>query len=75
MKYISTRGGSPKLNFSEVLLGVLLLTVDYTFLSITLILQTDELNDMRDMSYQDLAFNIFEKFIDDIPSNDLKRDC
>ena len=30
---------------------------------------------MRDMSYQDLAFNIFEKFIDDIPSNDLQRDC
>ena len=23
------------------------------------------------MSYQDLAFSIFEKFIDDIPSNDL----
>jgi len=40
MKYISTRGGSPKLNFSEVLLGGLAPEVDYTFLSITLILQT-----------------------------------
>ena len=26
---------------------------------------------MRSMSYQDLAFSIFEKFIDDIPANDL----
>ena len=33
----------------------------------------DELNDMRDMSYQDLAFYIFERFIDDIPSNDLRE--
>ena len=33
----------------------------------------DDLNHMRDMSYQDLAFSIFEKFIDDIPANDLRR--
>ena len=32
----------------------------------------NDLNLMRSMSYQDLAFSIFEKFIDDIPANDLK---
>lgn len=73
MRYISTRGGSPKLNFSEVLLtglapdGGLYLPEHYPKLS------NDELNDMRDMTYQDLAFNIFEKFIDDIPTNDLRE--
>ena len=73
MRYISTRGGSPKLNFSEVLLtglapdGGLYLPEHYPKFS------NDELNDMRDMTYQDLAFNIFEKFIDDIQTNDLRE--
>ena len=73
MKYISTRGGSPKLNFSEVLLGGLApdggLYLPEHYPNFT----DDELNDMRDMSYQDLAFYIFEKFIDDIPSMILER--
>ena len=48
MKYISTRGGSPKLNFSEVLLcglapdGGLYLPEYYPKFT------DDELNDMRD---------------------------
>ena len=67
MKYISTRGESPKLNFSEVLLGGLApdggLYLPEHYPNFT----DDELNDMRDMSYQDLALYIFEKFIDDIP--------
>jgi len=73
MRYISTRGGSPKLNFSEVLLtglapdGGLYLPEHYPKFS------NDELNDMRNMTYQDLAFNIFEKFIDDIQTNDLRE--
>ena len=73
MKYITTRGGSTKLNFSEVLLGGLApeggLYLPEHYPNFT----DDELNDMRDMSYQDLAFYIFEKFIDDIPSNDLRE--
>ena len=63
MKYISTRGRSPKLNFSEVLLGGLApdggLYLPEHYPNFT----DDELNDMRDMSYQDLAFYIFEKSI------------
>ena len=73
MKYISTRGGSPKLNFTEVLLGGLApdggLYLPEHYPKFT----NDELNDMREMSYQDLAFYIFEKFIDDIPENDLRE--
>lgn len=73
MKYISTRGCSPKLAFSEVLLGGLApdggLYLPEHYPKFT----NDELNKMRGMTYQDLAFCIFEKFIDDIPSNDLKE--
>ena len=73
MKYISTRGDSPKLNFTEVLLGGLApdggLYLPEHYPKFT----NDELNDMREMSYQDLAFYIFEKFIDDIPENDLRE--
>jgi len=73
MKYISTRGDSPKLNFTEVLLGGLApdggLYLPEHYPKFT----NDELNDMREMSYQDLACYIFEKFIDDIPENDLRE--
>ena len=73
MKYISTRGKSKKLNFSEVLLsglapdGGLYLPEKYPLLT------KDDLNLMRSMTYSDLAFFIFSKFIDDIPSSDLKK--
>ena len=72
MKYISTRGKSPELRFSEVLLtglapdGGLYLPESYPKFT------DDDLNKMRLMSYQDLAFFIFQKFIDDVPSNDLR---
>ena len=73
MKYISTRGKSKKLNFSEVLLsglapdGGLYLPEKYPLLT------KYDLNLMRSMKYSDLAFFIFSKFIDDIPSSDLKK--
>jgi len=72
MKYISTRGKSPELSFCDVLLGGLApdggLYLPKKYPKFT----KNELNLMRSMSYQDLAFKIFEKFIDDIPSEDLK---
>ena len=72
MKYISTRGKSPELNFCDVLLGGLApdggLYLPKNYPKFT----NNDLNLMRSMSYQDLAFSIFEKFIDDIPANDLK---
>ena len=72
MKYISTRGKSPELSFCDVLLGGLApdggLYLPKKYPKFT----ENELGLMRSMSYQDLAFKIFEKFIDDIPSEDLK---
>jgi len=73
MKYISTRGQSPELSFCDVLLeglapdGGLYLPKSYPkFLDA-------DLSYMRPMSYQDLTFFIFQKFVDDIPADDLKR--
>ena len=72
MKYISTRGKSPELNFSDVLLsglapdGGLYLPKNYPSIS------NEDLSLMRAMSYPELAFFIFSKYIDDIPSEDLK---
>ena len=62
MKYISTRGKSPELNFCDVLLsglapdGGLYLPKSYPKFT------ENDLNHMRSMSYQDLAFSIFESF-------------
>ncbi len=71
MKYISTRGKSPELNFCDVLLGGLApdggLYLPKTYPKFS----NDDLDRMRSMSYQELAFSIFEKFIDDIPAGDL----
>ena len=72
MKYISTRGQSPALSFSEILLGGLApdgglyLPESYPQFS------DDDLSAMRDMNYRDLAFSILSRLIDDIPSEDLK---
>ena len=71
MKYISTRGKSPELNFCDVLLGGLApdggLYLPKTYPKFN----KNYLDRMRAMSYQELAFSIFEKFIDDIPADDL----
>ena len=73
MKYISTRGKSPELNFCDVLLGGLApdggLYLPKNYPRFT----KNDLNLMRSMSYQNLAFSIFEKFINDIPTNDLRE--
>ncbi len=72
MKYISTRGRSPALSFSEILLGGLApdgglyLPEHYPQFS------DDDLTAMRDMDYRDLAFAILSRLIDDIPAADLK---
>ena len=72
MKYISTRGQSKPLSFSEILLGGLApdgglyLPESYPQFS------AQDLNNMRSMSYAELAFHIISKFVDDIPQDDLK---
>jgi threonine synthase len=75
MKYISTRGKAPKINFSETLLtglasdGGLYLPESYPNLKFL------DLENLRNKNYPDLAFSIMSNFIaeDDIPSVDLKE--
>lgn len=72
MKYISTRGQSPALSFSQILLGGLApdgglyLPESYPQFDLA------DLSAMRGMSYADLAFAILSRFVDDIPAADLK---
>ena len=72
MKYISTRGLSPALSFSEILLGGLApdgglyLPEQYPQFC------DADLSAMRAMNYADLAFAILSRLIDDIPAADLK---
>ena len=72
MKYISTRGQSPALSFSEILLGGLApdggLYLPETYPRFT----DADLTAMRGMKYADLAFAILSRLIDDIPAVDLK---
>ena len=72
MKYISTRGQSPKLSFSEILLGGLApdggLYLPETYPQFS----DADLTAMRGMNYRDLAFAILSRLIDDIPAVDLK---
>ena len=72
MKYISTRGDA-RVNFSEgVLLGLtpkggLLVPETFPHYSNT------DLEEMRNMSYRELALRIIKEFAEDIPLEDLKR--
>ena len=74
MKYISTRGQSPALSFSEILLGGLApdgglyLPEQYPQFS------DSDLTSMRGMNYRELAFAILSRLVDnnDIPHADLK---
>lgn len=75
MRYISTRDDSPnpsKKTFTEILLGGLApdggLYLPEVYPQIT----RAELDAWRGLSYADLAFAVLSKFIDDIPSDDLK---
>ncbi|WP_338809572.1 threonine synthase [Neisseria leonii] len=72
MNYISTRGQTPPLPFSEVLLmglapdGGLMLPESYPRISET------TLYEWRELSYPDLAFEIMRLFATDIPADDLR---
>ena len=71
MKYISTRGGVAPQTFSDVLLmglapdGGLMMPEHYPQISAI------QLNNWRNLSYHNLAFEIISLFADDIPAEDL----
>jgi len=72
MKYVSTRGQSPALSFSEILLGGLApdggLYLPETYPQFS----DADLNAMRGMNYRDLAYTILSRLADDIPAADLR---
>jgi len=72
MKYVSTRGRSPALSFSEILLGGLApdggLYLPETYPQFG----AADLAAMRKMDYRELAFAILSRLADDIPADDLK---
>jgi len=73
MKYISTRGGIAPVSFTEaVMMG---LATDGGLLlpeSIEAV-PAETLEQWRNLRYQDLAFAVLSRFIDDIPDADLKE--
>lgn len=72
MKYISTRGNSPALGFSDILLGGLApdggLYLPEHYPQVTPAM----LAEWRQLSYAELAYRIFSLYVDDIPAADLK---
>jgi threonine synthase len=75
MKYVSTRGNAPKARFCEILLGGLApdggLYLPEEYPQIT----AETLTMWRKFSYPELAYTIFSLFIDDIPTDELRRLC
>ena len=73
MKYISTRGEAPVLNFEEVTLtglardGGLYLPETWPTFSL------DEMRAMRGMSYPDLVVTVLKPFMDDWLSDDVLK--
>jgi threonine synthase len=72
MKYISTRGQSPALSFSEILLGGLAPDGGLYLPEAYPQFSDADLNAMRGMNYRELAYAILSRLIDDIPPADLK---
>lgn len=72
MKYISTRGGVEPIPFKDaVMMGMASdggLLIPETFPNIS-----DKLKGWRSLSFQELAFEIFSLYIDDISAEDLKK--
>ncbi len=72
MKYVSTRGNSPAMSFTEILLGGLApdggLYVPEQYPQVS----RAELDAWRALAYPDLAFQVLSKFATDIPADDLR---
>lgn len=72
MKYISTRGQSPALSFSEILLGGLAPDGGLYMPEQYPQFADADLTAMRGMNYRDLAYTILSRLVDDIPAQDLR---
>jgi threonine synthase len=72
MRYVSTRGGMPPTSFCDIVLGGLAPDGGLTLPEAYPILTQAELQALRPLGYQALAFEILRRFADDIPDADLK---
>ncbi|MCB5195606.1 threonine synthase [Deefgea salmonis] len=72
MKYISTRGGMNAQAFSDILLGGLAPDGGLSIPEQYPQLSQADLESMATLNYRDLAFAVISRFVDDIPSDDLK---
>jgi threonine synthase len=72
MKYVSTRGGMDPRSFRSILLEGLAPDGGLCMPESIPRLTANELEAMRSLSYADLAFEIIGRFIDDIPTEDLR---
>lgn len=72
MKYISTRGKTPPIGFKEaVMMG--LATDGGLLLPETIpVIDAQTVSSWKELSYQDLAFEVMSRFIDDITASDLR---
>ena len=73
MRYISTRGGINPIPFKDAVMmglasdGGLLLPQSYSTIT------REQLESWRGLGYQELAFEVISRFVDDIPDGDLKE--
>lgn len=73
MKYVSTRGQMSEKSFTEVLVMGLAPDGGLAVPKYMPQINSETLAAWQDLSYPDLAFEIFKLFIDDIPYDDLKE--
>ena len=72
MKYLSTRGNSPALSFSDILLGGLAPDGGLYLPEAYPQVSKATLARWRELSYAELAYEIFSLYVDDSPAADLK---
>lgn len=74
MKYISTRGKAPALNFEEVMLAGLASDGGLYVPESLPIFSQEDIKNMAGLSYTELAFNIMSPFVDGaIPDDEFKK--
>ncbi|TAK92069.1 MAG: threonine synthase [Burkholderiaceae bacterium] len=72
MKYVSTRGGMAPLSFSQILLGGLATDGGLAMPESYPRFDAEQQQQMRGMSYPQLAFEILSRFATDIPADHLR---
>ncbi|MGL4675233.1 MAG: threonine synthase, partial [Wohlfahrtiimonas sp.] len=73
MQFVSTRGESKHLDFSDVVLGGLATDGGLAMPENMPKIDQSTLKEWKDLGYTDLAFNVISLFAKDIPAEDLRK--